>query len=200
MESFLTAFLSSGEAWRWEEPLCKALSTNISVLYFNRVVHIWYTYTYDPFFQSCNNFPSFASWDAFRSWRGHKLWHFYCATWAALRGIHLREQAFRKPIWDLAGYWGCCGETEKKSFVTIKHIGWGTLTPLFAKSSNKESMFLFRSAVKTFKIPGSVLGSLAFENKSGISMGSHRVFFPSLSSPRSRATTCFWKPPWNIIA
>ena len=65
-------------------------------------------YTYDPFFQSCNNFPSFASWDAFRSWRGHKLWHFYCATWAAaaaLRGIHLREQAFRKPIWDLAGYW-----------------------------------------------------------------------------------------------
>ena len=36
--------------------MCKALSTNISVLYFNRVVHIWYTYTYDPFFRAATTF------------------------------------------------------------------------------------------------------------------------------------------------
>ena len=104
-------------------PLCKALPIYLSC--FNSVVWryiSWYIVHMTLFMEwnetsnrisalcaerSSNNFPSpFASWDAFRSWRGHKLWHFYCATWAALWGIHLREQAFRKPIWDLAGYWG----------------------------------------------------------------------------------------------
>ena len=172
MESFLTTFLSSGVGVKMRRAICVKPSLPI---YLSCTSTEWYTY--DPFFQSCNNFPSFASWDAFRSWRGHKLWHFYCATWAAaaaLRGIHLREQAFRKPIWDLAGYWGCCGKTEKKSFVTIKHIGWGTLTPLFAKSSNKRVYVFLRQKY---------LGLLS------------RQFQNPRICPRF---PCFWEQKWHL--